>query len=660
MAGLKLVFFDDPEGILDTKFRSLTLKTLFEQAILGQRRTTTTRAYVFLWGDYVVKGPYRSVHVADTVMTRYEQMKIWGSKLLLQPIGRATIDGKAFLIFDNFIKDEEIEFELQPDVGTDQELRTMVSRPRYVKLSDDKALKDRTFRTKFYGQTKVLTQLIYEYILLYILKTGDVGTSNTLVDPDYPNDIILLDIDETTTRTVDTDQKEASVNKTFYFRANPAKAYEWETHVHTLYPQVIKLVWANVKASELDADAKARYKFAIKQLGIMAQADKSSPLEESDSGSSLDVPILKLNKPSSSTKLKSGTGKLPKLDIGGMHLIKGYRGPKGMTYSCNRPELWEHLDITKNPFSVGTMKSVLQKAIRRGHTTTAIKAATEMYRMHEIDFATGTKGLLKRLSVIAVEDVGPADVDLCYHVVTRINIWLYSTRFEVPDFESVIKLVILLSLAPKTRIISHLWACYVRPEGMAKAIEGGHYTQRDLARRSKEPKPKGIFDPQDSSHLITVGSEFYHRLVSKDPLSIYFLSRYMTLAAEGAKIHKSGNEPIPRILQPEARLHTIFLKLMPRQTEIIDVMMKAYYKAGNKSSDRRIYPMLLTLMYLMDLAKYDIQPVKFPKVNLEPILDLLLEGKYNLYIDPDALDKHTEVGKLKGEAGTREFREVGA
>lgn len=118
--------------------------------------------------------------------------------------------------------------------------------------------------------------------------------------------------------------------------------------------------------------------------------------------------------------------------------------------------------LTRSGHPIDQVKSLLQKAIRRGLRDTATAAALQLYEFMTIPGARGiVSNMLNRLIVCAGEDIGIGCIDLLQHIDQQI------TEIRTADYETgrhlLVKLVAAMCRATKSRLVSHTRACFYFP-----------------------------------------------------------------------------------------------------------------------------------------------------------------------------------------------------
>lgn len=241
--------------------------------------------------------------------------------------------------------------------------------------------------------------------------------------------------------------------------------------------------------------------------------------------------------------------------------------------------------------------SALQKYIRRGETTLAQRVALKLWNTQVKPLVSA---LFNRLGVIANEDIGMANIDLCYTVCTYV-------ADEIRDLDLLMGLIRLMCESEKTRLSEELWFVH----GRNKLIEHEKFV-------SLGDSGEKLIQAIDSK---AYGLGFYH-LYS-------FLMNIKTIRSE--KFHNKHSISKGKTKCPSAMLWAILSDRI--QEDVSDVLSRCYYSKSEK------YPYIWTaLMMAMesDLA-VELIAVEGEKAPDEEIV--LLDYIY---------DKHTSIGKKMG------------
>jgi len=329
---------------------------------------------------------------------------------------------------------------------------------------------------------------------------------------------------------------------------------------------------------------------------------------------------------------------------------------------------------TFSGYTTDIMKSALQKYIRRGSLSKALISGFELYRLGELPQARAIQtNLYNRLAVISCEDIGPANFPLCIAVIREV---LADNRKTT----TLAALIQLLAESEKTRLMSHLYHVYFKPQGMALAQEKGisvneQFSEDDLRfiqvlpGEEFEPgqiKPN-LFLPGDPEEIKGFVEIFYYRLFKQSFQAMVWL-RYFFIAI-GMYDFSTGRLKKPTVQVARRRRRTnpatiiwdVLRCFLP--AEAVDSLEKIYFKHTEKR------PFLMTAIvaaiYRTEYKSFDLTDSVKRWENF-PLLDSLLSGRYadlgfpdGFKIDPFVIDMHTRAGKQAGMS-RKEFVSEGA
>lgn len=343
---------------------------------VGQIRTSKTKPFVFMYQDKVVKGPYTK---GSKRLTRVKEI----TNLPYHPpclVTPASIE-KEYLTYPNLAFTWD-SYSYKESFST-YEYRVM----------KDSDLKSSTLEDL---EGKDLTDLLETWVVLWILKVGDVNLRNTLYSTST-NEFYIVDIDDTSSKDRD--------HMVWFFNRNPANS---STLLKLIQPFIGRVI---DRLETLPYGSNRRVE-AIERLKKMKDDEV------------LEDPMSNLE-----------TGPLGKM------VWKGMRG-----FGAN---------YTFSGHSFDVMISALQKYIRRSEVEWAVEVAVECWRMGELDPAPRTN-LFNRVSIIAVEDVGVASLDRVCKVVDLLSDKKNRTLDNL--IKCVVTLADPSTL--KTRVMSHLRHAY--------------------------------------------------------------------------------------------------------------------------------------------------------------------------------------------------------
>lgn len=162
-------------------------------------------------------------------------------------------------------------------------------------------------------------------------------------------------------------------------------------------------------------------------------------------------------------------------------------------------------------YTLDIAKSGLQKMIRRGETDKALQLAFEIFAFSKIDKAKAiVSNLFNRLCVIAVEDIGPANLPLVSNVLTSF------LDEESRTAENLHQMVVEMAQSPKTRICSWLARAYSF-ENRQISLENGLETEDES--RDNDPLTCHFWEEseiEEKPELTAYGTIFWQRLTQRD------------------------------------------------------------------------------------------------------------------------------------------------
>ncbi len=196
-----------------------TLEYALANYIVGQKRTGKNKQFVFIHGDYAIKGPYQQGRF-DNVVKRSQIFTIWKTPCVVKMLDYFTVNDGTFIRFPNIMKGYKLESELHTE---------SFSGFSYNILKNAPILDIRQVLPKNPWLPNNVEDLLLALCHCNILGVGDMNLRNTLVDP-VKRDFYLIDFDDNLTSDTDTE--------IFYFNKTPAKVLKWYERVSHLYPRV--------------------------------------------------------------------------------------------------------------------------------------------------------------------------------------------------------------------------------------------------------------------------------------------------------------------------------------------------------------------------------------------------------------------------------------
>ena len=691
------VEWDDTENKPDMS--GLSLQWLLDNNIpVAQPRTSSAKQYMFLLNEFAIKGPYNSRTSGRfmTVVSKVGVIRMFElpDNFIVMPIGSVhTVEGEHFLIYYNLYYGFDVQLNLHREkTGIIYNVATLT---RKEFQNANIALADLDVRREFYYRW--LPDLLINYTLLYILGVGDVNLRNNMIEMSTARPY-LVDIDDNLGRSIEQDRQLKPID--FYFNKSPAQRLGWNDEAVKYYNDVADLM-VLTDISFLNSP----WMDERKQVAIEILRYHSKPLGQIVSRSPLGLPspvrpIYGLDIPN--INISSSLGHVigsqmsesfdmakfarsatpPRIidafhkrttlstsansDIGGMSKY-GFMAATYRTYLSNRIDLAEksalmlpapvisnnkvlrERDLSNKLYTIGSMKSALQKYIRRGIFDKACMAAAEMWNMEKINIREGRTSMFNRLSVIAVEDIGVAGIDTVQMAVKLAQGWSngWTKSRTSPQFSEVVTLIQYMAMSVKTRVMSHIWSTYVNEKGREFARESGlniddgpRYGDDVLIEQANIGS---YFSVNDDQELTYYASLFYIRLLEYDPNCLYWLSKFTkTVVERKVRIKRPGT----KIAQPEYMIFRMLSGLLNTQT--VDRIEGAYYKGRG---DKIAYLRYLVCIYLFKLKPvpervFDNNIVNYWKMS--DFVKQLEDGDYELVVDPYVFDMHSGV-KVAGQ-----------
>ena len=312
------------------------------------------------------------------------------------------------------------------------------------------------------------------------------------------------------------------------------------------------------------------------------------------------------------------------------------------------------INITYSGLEFDVAKSALQKYIRRGVLDKALLTAVEIYRLSEIGGDPAVSNLCNRLAIIAVEDIGAANISLVIDVIQLLE---NGTR----DIATLLAMVQLLCASDKTRMMSHCWRSYATSEGRIVAANTGitldtTFTMDDTAyvRQNMNCTLFANDDPENLRWYILV---FLRRLYLKD-LNAFSWAYFYLIASENimiARRRKFINGNARNVTgKPDILLWKALAQVLP--TNVHDILVAGYY---NHTENRPFLQCgILTGLYGTSYSPADVPSLsKLWTTNDE--LTKMMRGDYTLVVDDYVVDKHTRLGRLENKT-IKDFVNKGA
>ena len=687
------------------------LNTALAQDIVGQKRTGRAKQFVFIRGEYAIKGPYQQGRL-NNVITRSQIFSAWGTPCVVKAIDYFTVPDGTFIRFPNIMAGYQLESELYNETFSQLQYRILKNAPvtdvRYA-LPTNPWIPNEA------------EDVILALCHCNILGVGDMNLRNTLVDV-QKHQFYIIDFDDNLGADRD--------DEVFYFNNPPGKKLMWYERVAQHYNKVAdrlaplindQIVQTNNLQPRVQRAIDLLRRYAVTQIKgltgeIQITGDVRQAIADLANKTQTDVninnltnlivgktPAIKQTRTMQKTPRQPAILPVPgdvdtlttalttltitpaKVKTPRQQVILAIPGieklevrtevpvetPKQLTLQVQGPTLltpalprkigqmvWKGLrggaTKTYSGIDFDVAKSALQKYIRRNMPEKAILAAIELYRLGEIGGDPAVSNAYNRLAIIANEDIGPANLPLVLEV-TRI------VESGDRDIYRLVAMVQLMAQSPKTRMMSHAWRAYANSEGRAVAMKLGlpldtGFNPSDL-KYIDENKNADLFMPGDPENIRPYVLVFLKRLYEKDfntfTWAYFFLETAKDITLAKRKKFVQGN-PRSTTGKADILLWKALAKILPPQTH--DILVEAYY--NHTESRPFLQDAILIALYGLPYTKFDIEPAA-AIWRQQPVLQEMLEGKYPLEIDDFVVDKHTRKGRAAG-MGTQEFVDEGA
>ena len=598
---------------------SPNLEDYLTRCIVGQKRTGSSKQFVFLEGDYAIKGPYSEGRL-NNVVSRSKILSELGPNVAVLMIDQFETKDGIFIRFPNLMKEYKLESEPHQESFSSYKYNILKNSP-VINIGE-------ALRNKKTWIFPLLEDSILTLCYCYILKTGDMNIRNFLSDPNTKQ-FYVIDYDDNLSTERD--------DEVFYFNKLPAKAYDWYNNVKCHYNKVAnrlkELVNSNVIISNNLSDRLLKTINLLEKYGEVKKIVKLNIIKPA-SPKIIPKPILKLN------VIKKEIP-LPKKIVTDNNGYMNWKGPFGGSTTFSNIKL----DIAK---------SALQKYIRRNIEDKALLIAFELYRFSEIlEAKAAVSNLYNRLAIIANEDIGPANLSLVLEVTRLV---------ESKDRNTGVlyQMVKLLSESKKSRFPSHCWRSYSNPDGRKVAEELGlpldnSFTSDDLLF-IEEHRNCNLFVESDPENIRCYLLTFWKRLIDKDFNAFtwcYFYleaTKDLNLESKRTKFIK-GNQRC-NTKKADILIWKVLSKFL--DPECHDILVESYY---NQSESRPFLQLAVVVaLYGLKYEKIDI----IADLNNDKHIDDMLNARYEMIkIDDFVIDKHTKDGRNAGMS-VKDFVDDGA
>lgn len=334
---------------------------IFDEHIIGQKRTSRSKPFVFLTDEFAIKGPYtKNSKRLENVLSRSDIFEAWNTPCVVNVYDNLQEGNDVYVRFPNIMKGYELQWEEHIDPFNNKQYRLLNDSP----VTDIRTSLD-TNKWIYNEVENLLVGLCH----CNILGIGDMNLRNCMVDQ-VKKVFYIIDYDD----DLGTDRDD----EYFYFNKAPAAKLKWYENVKHLYPKVSTRL-RNLLNNKI-----------VIEKNLISRVNRAIALL--DKYSNVDRPVENIEKDSSTNK--------PVMEWHG---------------------LMAPTTITASGLSFDIAKSALQKYVRRNIPGKAILAAIEIYRFAEVGGNAGVTNLFNRLAIIAGEDVGTANLPLVLEVIRTVS-----------------------------------------------------------------------------------------------------------------------------------------------------------------------------------------------------------------------------------------------
>jgi len=199
---------------------SFNLEDYLNRCVVGQKRTNVNKQFVFLEGDYAIKGPYTENRL-NNVVSRSKILSEWKSTVAVLMVDQFDIPDGTFIRFPNIMKGYNLESELHEESFSDYKYN-ILKNPPVINIRE-------ALEKKNIWLFPLMEDLILTLCYCYILNIGDMNLRNSMVNLETKQ-FYVIDYDD--------NLGTAREDEVFYFNKPPGKAYDWYNNVKCHYNKV--------------------------------------------------------------------------------------------------------------------------------------------------------------------------------------------------------------------------------------------------------------------------------------------------------------------------------------------------------------------------------------------------------------------------------------
>ena len=413
--------------------KNFDLEESLDNRPLCQMLTGKNKKFTICYdSNYIVKGPYLSTSKTYLkVINVSKNMKKFNSPYIVHPLDVIARGKNRFLVFKNHMEHTE-NFSMSDDcllqhithgVRRGKNINYLRNRKNLSKFLDYLQYQNITYYRR--SLCVIIQKLLLTLVNLYILNVGDVHLSNILYDEGKDN-LFVIDYEE------ERDEENKKDTPFFYMSIVPnikVRKYILPYLIGS-YKNLADYLEGNPLYKDFD-----RTKLAIENLRKYSKIDfvsayPSYNYKTDSSNNDLDKNLYILGGPF------------------GLYSEMNFEGDKSTVYTMSKSFSGIDKDV---------VRSALQKFIRRGMADRAVQVVAEMIRPEEL-VSSFHESCIKRLIIIACEDVGVANLPLVLNVLK-----LLSSDETVSPYV-ILSATDLLARSKKTRISSHINDVYLNTD----------------------------------------------------------------------------------------------------------------------------------------------------------------------------------------------------
>jgi hypothetical protein len=196
---------------------SFDLSVSLIKDIVGQKRTGKSKQFVFICGDFAIKGPYQKGRL-NNVNIRSQIFNTWGTPCVVKMVDQFNCKDGAFVRFPNIMAGYKLESESYFEVFSGLTYNVIKNAP-VIDIG----------HAVYPWISSITEDVVLALCHCNILGVGDMNVRNTIVDP-VKRQIYIIDFDD----NLGTDRDD----EVFYFNKRPGKKIMWYENVSHHYNRV--------------------------------------------------------------------------------------------------------------------------------------------------------------------------------------------------------------------------------------------------------------------------------------------------------------------------------------------------------------------------------------------------------------------------------------